>query len=70
MELNVRFRHRLSDPGQRVSKYPDEYAAELTPDRVWRLLRRQKSVAGIGNRSATTRSPSQQYSHGDYVIKG
>ena len=68
MEWNVSFRHRLSDPGQSASQYPDEYAAELTPERVWMFLRSEKSLAGIGNRSATPRSLSQ--SHEDYVITG
>jgi hypothetical protein len=59
MELNDSFTHRLSGPGQSASQYPDEYVAELTTERVWMLLRREKSLVGIGNRSATSWSLNQ-----------
>jgi hypothetical protein len=59
MELNDSFTHRLSGPGQSASQYPEEYAAELTTERIWMLLRRGKSLVDIGNRSATSWSLSQ-----------
>jgi hypothetical protein len=37
--------------------HPDEYAAEMTPERVWMLLRTGESLAGIGNRRETVVQP-------------